>query len=340
MDVSFLKSPGKISMETFVKIILICIAVIVTVSFFSGNGRDQRTMSLRANSAMAPSMAPSVGGMGMALYAQKGDMAYEESARDAYGVMMPPYMDTAGTPDFPVERKVIRNASLALLVDDVSKSTKDLTDLSTRLGGWIENQNVYEYMAGSLQGNITIRVPESKFSEALAQIKLLAVRVQNEQITSSDVSAQVVDLESRLKNEKAKEAQYVLILKNAVKISDVLEVTNALSNVRGQIEQLQGQINYLARQTSMSTISVSLTPVANAKEVTNEWKPGLVVKESFKNLLVSLTVLASGLIIFIIQVLPVLLLQLAFLALVFFVLWKLGKKLFTRLGGTLPPPKG
>ncbi len=339
MNLSFPKSPGNTTRETVVKVVFVVIAVIIVASFFSDNNRGQSSVSFAGDDVVMPSMAPAVGGMGSAPYAQKGELILAESARDMYVGTMPPYVSTAGTPDFPQERKVIRTASLGLLVEDVSKSTKDLTDLSARLGGWVENQNVYEYVAGSLQGNITLRVPEGRFNEALVQIKMLAVRVQNEQINSSDVSAQVVDLEARLKNERAKEAQYVLILKNAVKISDVLEVTNALSGVRGQIEQLEGQINYLARQTSMSTISVSLTPVGNAKDVGNDWKPGLVVKESFKNLIVSLTALASGIIIFVIQVLPVLLFQLAFIALVMVILFKIGKRLYVYLGGNLPPPK-
>ena len=338
MDLSSLKSPGKISRDTLIKIIFISIAIIITTSAFSGQSRRVGTVSFSGADMVSPSMAPlaTMGGMGKALYAERGGGNSYESSADMY-MGIPLYTETAGSPTFPEERKVIRNASLSLVVDDVSKATKDITDLSGRLGGWVENQNVYEYITGSLQGSLTIRVPEPKFNEALAQIKLLALRVQNEQINSSDVSAQVVDLEARLKNERAKEAQYVLILKNAVKISDVLEVTNALSNVRGQIEQLEGQINYLARQTSMSTISISLTPIANAKEVTNEWRPGLVVKESFKNLLVSLTGLGSGLIIFFVQVLPILLLQLFFIGAIVFLLWEISKRLLARLGGT--PPK-
>jgi predicted house-cleaning noncanonical NTP pyrophosphatase (MazG superfamily) len=209
------------------------------------------------------------------------------------------------------------------------------------MGGFVENQNVYEYGVGSLQGNLTLRVPEGKFTETLAQVKLFAVRVQNEQIDSSDVSAQVVDLEARLKSKRAEEAQYILVMKDAKKISDILEVTRMLSSVRGEIEQIQGQVNYFARQTSMSTIHIALTPVANAKEVTNEWRPALVVKESFKNLLVGLTGFVSGLIVFVIQVLPMLILHLALIAFAAVVSWKLGKTLFYRLSGkTLPPKQG
>jgi len=341
MDLSFLRSPGKIPKETLAKIIFISVAVIIIAGLFStGSAYRGNSLGISADSVSvgsAPSFgypAPTVANR--AVSQKGGGVSYEESA-DMYLPTPPIYGDVAGSADFPQERKVIRSGSLSLIVDDVSKSAKEISDLSGRLGGWVENQNVYEYMAGSLQGSLTVRVPEAKFTEALAQVKLLAVRVRNEQISSSDVSAQVVDLQSRLKNERAKEAQYLVILKNAVKISDILEVTNMLSNVRGTIEQIEGQINYLGRQTSMSTITVSLTPVANAKEVTNEWKPMLVAKESFRNLLASLTGLASGIIIFVIQVLPVLILQLAFLGLILGLIWKLGKKLFSRMGGTQPP---
>lgn len=343
MNLSFLRSPGKISKETLAKIIFISVALIVIGVFFSSEnsyrgttlGLNSDTVSVRS----APSFSYPAPILSNRIVSQtSAGVAYDESV-DMYQPTPPIYGDVAGSPDFPAERKIIRTGSLSLVVEDVGKSAKDIADIAKNLDGWVENQNVYEYMAGALEGTLTVRVPEAKFSEALMQMKLLALRVQNEQISSNDVSAQVVDLESRLKNERAKEAQYLVILKSAVKISDILEVTNMLSNVRGTIEQIQGQINYLGRQTSMSTISVTLTPVANAKEVTNEWKPMLVVRESFKNLLVSLTGLASGIIVFFIQVLPVLILQLAFLGLILGLVWKLGKKLFSRLPGTPPPPK-
>jgi hypothetical protein len=338
MDLSYL-SLGKFSRDRLVKIAFIIIAIIIIGLFFSLTDNKSSYRSGSTGGMMAPSMGFANNAVRAVAYEKSVSGGYPQSA-DAYLIEPPLPSSAAGSPDFPAERKVIRTGSLAVVVTDVSRSAKDISDLSTRLGGWIENQNIYEYNSGTLQGELTVRVPEGKFTEALAQIKLLAVRVQREQINSSDVSAQVVDLESRLKNERAREAQYLIILKDAKKVTDILEVTNMLSNVRGTIEQIEGQINYLARQTSMSTISVSLTPVANAKDVTDEWRPGLVAKESLKNLLVSLTSLVSGIIIFVIQVLPLLLIQLGILALVGVIVWKLAKKLFVRLGGALPPKQG
>jgi hypothetical protein len=352
MDFSYLKSPGSIPKEKLAKGVFIGFAVIIILAFLFGGRDSHRVFPMMAGGTggfnvvamdavgVAPGMPTAYGGR---LMAQKS-MAYESygdgDASISYPAPMPPtYEETAGSPDFPAERKVIRNGSLGLVVNDVAKTTKDLGDLAARMNGWIENQNMYEYMAGSLQGDLTIRVPEGKFMETLAQAKLLAVRVQNEQIGSNDVSAQVVDLEARIKNKRAEEASYTAILKTAVKVSDVLEVTRMLSSVRGEIERMEGQINYLSRQTSMSTIHVSLTPVANAKEVTNEWKPLLVIKESFKNLAVALTRFVDGIIMFFIQVLPVLILQLGLIFLIGMVVWKAGKKLFRHLGGTTLPPK-
>lgn len=335
MNLSFLKSPEKLPKETVVKILFISIAIILFTIIFTP--KNQYTLQNQAgipaigsmarifpSVAIAPQDAYRTGGYAKMVM---GDATVDESV----SIMPPEYGGGAGSPTFPTERKVIRNGSLDLVVENVQKSVQDVTGVAERLEGWVENQNLYEYSAGMQQGSLTIRVPEAKFSEAMRQIALLAVRVQNEQVNSSDVSAQVVDLESRLKNEKVKEAQYILILKDAKKVSDILEVTNMLSSVRGTIEQIEGQINYLARQTSMSTITVSLTPVANAKEVTNEWKPGLVAKEAFRNLIAGLTGLLSGIIVFVIQVLPILILYILFFAFIIFVLWKIGGALIKRI---------
>ncbi|MCX6008642.1 MAG: DUF4349 domain-containing protein [Chloroflexi bacterium] len=54
------------------------------------------------------------------------------------------------------------------------------------------------------------------------------------------------------------EAQYLELLKKAEKVEDMLAVQRELSNVRGQIEQVKGRIQYLERTSDMALIEVNL----------------------------------------------------------------------------------
>ncbi len=237
------------------------------------------------------------------------------------------------------EVKLIKKGNLTLLVDNVDQTAKQITDLRSALNGQQGNASFNEYRPGVRTGNMTIWVPSEHFDEAMAKIKSFAIRVENENISTNDVSAQYVDLASRLKNLEATETQLVEIMKRAGSIKDVLDVSRELSNTRSQIEQLKGQLNYLSQQVALSSIYITLTQEAVPTAVTNEWRPISVFKSAVKSTLNDLTHFADMLIVFFVR-LPIMLLQLAFWVFLFWILWKLGKFVYVRMNksmGTTTP---
>ena len=77
----------------------------------------------------------------------------------------------------------------------------------------------------------------------MSQIKSVAVSVDREDVEAHDVTREYIDLDARLRNAQAEEARYLEILKRATTVKDTLEGAEKLSNVRGRIEQLQGEMN-------------------------------------------------------------------------------------------------
>jgi hypothetical protein len=65
---------------------------------------------------------------------------------------------------------------------------------------------------------------------------------------TTDVTAEYVDLESRLNNLKAVETQLLEIMETADTVEDTLAVYTELSDTRTEIEVLEGQIRYLDNQ--------------------------------------------------------------------------------------------
>ena len=84
---------------------------------------------------------------------------------------------------------------------------------------------------------LTIRVPAARFAEVEAEIRKLGLRVEGEQMEAEDVTRQYVDQQARLRNLHAQEAQYLAILKQARSVKDILDVSEKLNGVRGEIEQ-------------------------------------------------------------------------------------------------------
>ncbi len=282
------------------------------------------------NGAM-PLMDGASGGMAMRQVAMDKSMAMEATNYGAVSDMAPLPESPSAVPPAGVS-KIVKTGNLTLLVSNVEEAAAQITAIRTQTGGQPGNATFNEYRPGVKSGDITIWVPSDRFDEAMAATKKLALRVENESVRADDVSAQFVDLTARLKNLRAAEAQYVEIMKRSGKISDVLDVMRELNNTRSQIEQLQGQLDYLSHQVALSSIHVNLTQEAVPSTVTNEWRPLTVIKAAMKSSLNDLTNFVDMLLVFLIK-LPILLLNIGFWIFIFWALWKVSQYAYRRLKG-------
>lgn len=190
--------------------------------------------------------------------------------------------EKGGAPGVSDQRMIVRTADVALVVQNVTEARDKIAALAENLTGFVVSSSVRGEGQGQY-GSISIRVPDDQFDAARAALRNLAVRVDSDSTNAQDVTEQYSDLQARLKNAQATEAQYVQILSRANTVEDTLKVYNALSQVRQQIEQLQGQIQYLERTTSMSLISVSLRPQGTtAQLVAPGWSPLEVLKSAVR----------------------------------------------------------
>jgi hypothetical protein len=168
------------------------------------------------------------------------------------------YAGESGATD--IDRKIVRNGYITLEVNDITVAITGVTAVANDLGGYVVSSNKSGDQ-DTTYGQISIRVPSDRFDEAFDRIRKLAVNVPNESTNSQDVTEQYTDLQSQLRNLEATEAQYLELLKKAEKVEDILAIQRELSNVRGQIEQVKGRIQYLDRTSDMALIDVSLQKV-------------------------------------------------------------------------------
>src|SRR5215813_5353071 len=129
------------------------------------------------------------------------------------------------------------------------------------MGGWVVNSSTSTTVRNGrnlVQAVISVRVPSAQFATALEQIKAQAVSVDIENITGDDVTNQFVDLSSQLKNLESTQDQLQKIMSTAATVEDVLTVQDKLTEVRGQIEQIKGQLNYFSEADAFSLINLTL----------------------------------------------------------------------------------
>lgn len=223
-----------------------------------------------------------------------------------------------------VERRIIYEADITLVVRDTEESARRVQDLAGQLGGYVVRANFYR-QDGALAGNMTIRVPQEHFQEALDRLKGFAVRVDRENIRTNDVTSEYVDLQARLKNLEATEQELRELLKEVRQqtksASDILEVYRELTRVREQIEEIKGRLQMLDKLTTYATINVELTPYELAQPVsTHPWDPRVTLHRAWGALLNVLRFLLDATIYLVVVVLPAVILALIPLTLVVFLL--------------------
>lgn len=162
-----------------------------------------------------------------------------------------------------MDRKIIRNADLTLEVTAPTDVQRRISSIAELLGGFVVTSESKQRESGDpakqdLEITLVVRIPELQFGSALEQIRSAGNRVIQEKITGQDVTEEFIDLEARIKTQKALELQFLEIMKQANKVADALEVQRQIAEVRTEIERLEGRKRFLENRASLSTISVIL----------------------------------------------------------------------------------
>lgn len=179
---------------------------------------------------------------------------------------------------FDTTRSVILSANIAMRAADPWSVADKAQAVVSGLGGDVIGLN----QSGTKDdrvASLTIRVPSDRFTEALRQLRALDGEVVSSTVDGKDVTDQFVDLKARLGAKQAEEDRYNALLTKASTIDEILKIDAALSSVRTQVEQLQGQVNSIASRTQYSTITMSITPAAPpiVTPATPVWDPGHTV---------------------------------------------------------------
>jgi hypothetical protein len=243
-------------------------------------------------------------------------MPAEVGAAEAPSPALAPDMGrqaVAASPATDVDRLVIQTAALTMVVTDPVAKATSIREMAEAMGGYVVSSYIYQSAYGEGQtadnASMVVRVPAARLTEALGQMKADAVEVRSENITGEDVTAQYVDLESRLRNLEAAEAQLMEIMESADETEDVLAVYNQLVATRGEIEMVRGQMKYYEESAAFSSISAELIPDVAAQPIEiGGWQPQGTVKAAVEALIQALQWLVDAAIWALICVLPVALL--------------------------------
>ncbi len=156
------------------------------------------------------------------------------------------------------DRLIVKTGNISIEVEKYDESEKAITDITNKHNGYVSSSNSTLSSAGKKQGVITLRVPVEKFDIILSEISTIG-KVVSENVTSSDITEEYIDLEARQKTQKELEQRLLKLLNEKTsQLTEILEIEEKLASVRQKIESFEGKMKYLKSQASYSTIKISL----------------------------------------------------------------------------------
>jgi hypothetical protein len=188
----------------------------------------------------------------------------------------------------PVPRKLIKTVELDLRVRDTRASAERLRQLAESFDGYLSAMSG-ERRNDLLYYSLTLRVPVERLEEAVAAAKQEAESVERESLRSEDVTERYVDLEARLRTLRATEVELLELLAESRErgedVEAIMAVYRQLTEIRTQIEGIQGQLQSLAALAALSTLNVRLVPTEAAKPIVAEgWRPGDTLRGAARTL--------------------------------------------------------
>ena len=176
-----------------------------------------------------------------------------------------------------VDRKIVKNAEVNVLVEDSDIAIDRLTQVVGDAGGYIISSRVWYQTHADGENykyaSITLGIPVDQFEVTMRRVRGLALRVLDENASGEDVTDQYVDLQSRLANLEATQARIQSFLEDAKTVDEALRINQELAQIEAQIEEVKGRMNYLSDRSAFSTITVSISPDLPAVEPAPKPKP-------------------------------------------------------------------
>lgn len=165
-----------------------------------------------------------------------------------------------------IGNKIIRRASLQYEVTELDSAVSRIGRLIVQYEGYVQNENQYQ-RADRLYYTLQIRIPAKRFDDFLDMILIGddIRRLEEKNVSTSDVSEQFIDVEARLETQRQALKRYRTLLEKAETVSDMIAVEENIRRLEAEITSQEQRLEYLSRQVEMSEIRISVYQILPQK---------------------------------------------------------------------------
>ena len=176
------------------------------------------------------------------------------------------------------DKKIIKTADMQLQLDDYKKFNGTIHNSLIQFGAYIaeEKQQQSDY---KIENSLTIKVPVAQFDDLVNSFSGEGIKLMEKNISSEDVTGEVVDTKARMQAKMAVRDKYLQLLKQAKNMNEILQVQNEINDIQENIEAANSRINYLQHASAYSTINLNYYQYFNGSTAHNE-RPDFFTKLS------------------------------------------------------------
>jgi hypothetical protein len=145
-------------------------------------------------------------------------------------------------------RQIIYIAGMQISVYNLEAALASVESLPDRFGGWVHSRN---------QSQVVLRLPADRLKPVMTELSTFGV-VESRTLQAQDVTAEYVDLDSRIKVLRETQTQLLDLLGKAKTVEEALHVRRALDQVTMELEVALGRMRQLSDLIAYSTLTVTL----------------------------------------------------------------------------------
>ena len=222
-------------------------ALVAGLAACSGSGGESDASDSATSSEVVPEAA------------MDQDLAYSEAAGDDAGKSSVGNSGSAPAARTPaIERSVISTGTVSLVSDDVATARRDVQRVVDAQQGTVsEEQTDTDDEGEASYSRLVIRVPSKSFTATMQALEK-AAELRQSQVTSEDVTTQVIDTDVRVRAQESSLRRVEQLLARASSLKDIIWIESQLTRRQSELDSLKSQQAWLSDQTSESTITIDI----------------------------------------------------------------------------------
>lgn len=202
-------------------------------------------------------------------------------------------------------QKLVKKVLIDIETLDYDGTVSTVKSRCSFYNGYIQEsvENGKNLYSNSLRTSvIIIRVPSEKLDSFLGDVELIG-NVLKTEVNTEDVTDEYFDIETRLEALNIKKTTYMALLEETKEISEIVSLTEALSDVIYEIESLTTKLNKYDSLVNFSTVTIKIFEV---KKIDSNIEKGFFneIGETFISSISSLIDLLRGLVVCVVAIIP------------------------------------